>query len=74
MRSHDAQKRALRVENRSRKRDRVDTTLRLLPRDIGNVESSRRTRSDKRRGTAIVVSYERGLRRRHDHALSVRDR
>ena len=47
---------------------------RFLPRDVGNVESSRRTRSDKRCGTAIVVSYQRGLRRRHDRTLNVHDR
>src|SRR5215510_380948 len=72
---HDAQKRIVRTENGSRKSDRIDTTLGgPLHSDVGHIESSRRTRSRERCGTAIVTSYERRLRCRHDRTLNVHDR
>jgi hypothetical protein len=62
------------IENRGCKRDRIDATLRYLDPDVGNVGVPRCTRGNKRCRAAIVAPYQRGLRRRHNHTLTIRNR
>ena len=71
---HHAHERALRVENRGRKGNGIDTAVRLMGCHIGHVQLSRLTRGHKPWGLAIVMPCQRRLCRRHNRTLTICDR